>query len=256
LRTLGYYAFALQAAGSGSSQLPDELGTDLVSLIVRSSPLAKFVLVTLLVFSALSWAIVFYKWWQYRRADRQSTTFLDIFRKSAKFSEVQAVCRSLNESPLVGLFQAGYAELNLQLRQHGNPAAEPRPAAVAARPTLKSLEAVDRALLRASAIELERLESRVPFLATTASVTPFIGLFGTVWGIMTAFQRIGAAGATSLGVVAPGIAEALIATAGGLAAAIPAVFFYNAFTTRVKKFATEMDDFSLEFLNISERNFT
>ncbi|MBI2223115.1 MAG: MotA/TolQ/ExbB proton channel family protein [Acidobacteria bacterium] len=231
----------------------------MLGLVLRSSPLAKVVLISLFVFSALSWAIVLYKYWQYRRADRHSSSFLDIFRKSAKFSEVQAVCRTLNDSPLVGLFQAGYAELNLQLRQqsHGAGAGhDVRPQPAAARPTLKSLDAVDRALLRASAIELEKLERRVPFLATTASITPFIGLFGTVWGIMTAFQRIGAAGATSLGVVAPGIAEALIATAAGLAAAIPAVYFYNAFTNRVKKFATEMDDFALEFLNIAERNFT
>ena len=258
MRTVGYYAFALQAAGSGLSQTPEELSTDILGLVIRSSPLAKVVLISLFVFSALSWAIVLYKFWQYRRADRHSSSFIDIFRKSAKFSEVQAVCRTLNDSPLVGLFQAGYAELNLQLRQaHGAGAgADARPQAAGPRPTLKSLDAVDRALLRASAIELEKLERRVPFLATTASITPFIGLFGTVWGIMTAFQRIGAAGATSLGVVAPGIAEALIATAAGLAAAIPAVYFYNAFTNRVKKFATEMDDFALEFLNIAERNFT
>jgi biopolymer transport protein TolQ len=258
LRTFGDYAFALQqAAGSVLPAGGDEVPTDIVSLVARSSPLAKIVLLILLVFSALSWAIVLYKSWQYRRADRQSVSFLDVFRKSARFSEVQAVCASLKDSPLVGLFQAGYAELNSQLRHaggHNNP--EPKPVAAAPRPTLKSLDAVDRALLRASAIELEKLEHRVPFLATTASITPFIGLFGTVWGIMSAFQRIGAVGATSLGVVAPGIAEALIATAAGLFAAIPAVYFYNAFTNRVKAFATDMDDFSLEFLNIAERNFT
>jgi biopolymer transport protein TolQ len=121
---------------------------------------------------------------------------------------------------------------------------------------LKSLDAVDRALLRASTVELNRLERRVSFLATTASITPFIGLFGTVWGIMDSFQRIGVAGSSSLGVVAPGIAHALIATAAGLFAAIPAVYFYNHFTNRVKYFAGEMDDFALEFLNIAERNFT
>src|SRR5512134_4144059 len=117
------------------SQAPDEATTDLVSLILRSSPLSKFVLISLLVFSALSWAIVLYKWWQYGRAARHSSSFIDIFRKSAKFSEVQAVCPTLSESPLVGLFQAGYAELNLQLRQptHGNPG-EARPSAVANRP--------------------------------------------------------------------------------------------------------------------------
>ena len=168
---------------------------------------------------------------------------------------MQAVCRTLSASPLVGLFQAGYAELNSQLRsgEKADPASQ-QPAA--GRPTLKSLDAVDRALLRATTVEMTKLERRVPFLATTASITPFIGLFGTVWGIMTSFQGIGVAGSSSLAVVAPGIADALIATAAGLFAAIPAVYFYNHFTNRVKHFAAEMDDFSLEFLNISERNFT
>jgi biopolymer transport protein TolQ len=121
---------------------------------------------------------------------------------------------------------------------------------------LKSLAAVDRALLRASNVEVNKLERRITFLATTAAVTPFIGLFGTVFGIINAFQGIGASGSTSLDVVAPGIAAALVATAAGLAAAIPAVYFYNLLTQRVKTFATDMDDFTLEFLNIVERNFT
>jgi len=124
------------------------------------------------------------------------------------------------------------------------------------RPMLKSLEAVDRALIRAATTEVNKLERRLTFLATTASVTPFIGLFGTVVGITIAFQRIGATGQTNLAVVGPGISEALIATAAGLFAAIPAVIFYNYFVHRVKDFSAEMDDFSLEFLNIAERNFT
>ncbi len=167
---------------------------------------------------------------------------------------MHAVCRTLTESPLTGLFQAGYTELNTQLR--GGTSPESKPSQVAVRPTLKSLDAVDRSLLRATTVEMNRLEKWVPFLATTASITPFIGLFGTVWGIMDSFQRIGVAGSSSLGVVAPGIAHALIATAAGLFAAIPAVYFYNHFTNRVKYFSGEMDDFSLEFLNIAERNFT
>ena len=175
-----------------------------------------------------------------------------MFRRSTKFSEVQAVCKSLDGSPLVGIFQAGYAELTLQLRQ----AQGGSPDAAAARPTLKSLPAVDRALLRASSVEVNKLEKRLPFLATVASITPFIGLFGTVWGIMMSFQSIGAQGSTDLSVVGPGIAEALIATAVGLFDAIPAVYFYNHFSTKVKTYASEMDDFALEFLNISERNFT
>jgi biopolymer transport protein TolQ len=115
---------------------------------------------------------------------------------------------------------------------------------------------VDRALLRASVMEINKLEKHVAFLATAASVSPFIGLFGTVWGIMTSFEGIGQTGSTNLGVVAPGIAEALVATAAGLGAAIPAVWFYNLLTQRVKVFGSDMDDFSMEFLNISERNFT
>jgi len=235
--------------------VPEAQAQDVISLVVRSGPVAKAVLVILVLFSVISWAIVFVKWLEFARASRQTASFLEVFRRSAKFSEVQAVCKTLDKSPLVGLFQAGYAEINAQLR--GQPAGgEGRPGAAAPRHTLKSLEAVDRALLRAAASEVSRLERRIPFLATTASITPFIGLFGTVWGIMTSFQSIAATGATNLSIVAPGIAEALIATAAGLFSAIPAVYFYNWFTSRAKELATEMDDFSLEFLNICERNFT
>jgi len=155
-------------------------------------------------------------------------------------------------SPLAGVFQAGYTELNAQLRGAG----ESKPGAPAVRPTLKSLEAVDRALLRATTTEVAKLEHRIAFLATTASITPYIGLFGTVWGIMTSFIGIAGSGSTSLNIVAPGIAGALVATAAGLFAAIPAVFFYNDLTGRVKTFAAAIEDFSMEFLNIAERNFT
>ena len=257
LRTLGYVALALlQAQGEVAPE--SALGGDVLALVSRSSPISKVVLGILTLFSIASWGIILSKLWTFNRVARQSRTFLDIFRRSNKFSEVQAVCQSLSASPLVGMFQAGHAELNLQLRHAGIHAAAVggSPAAVPVRPTLKSVTAVDRALLRASTVELNKLEHRVPFLATTASITPFIGLFGTVWGIMSAFQGIASVGSTNLGVVAPGIAEALIATAGGLFAAIPAVYFYNVLTQRVKLFAAEMDDFALEFLNIAERNFT
>jgi len=254
LLTLGYVAFALQAQGLPGSGTG---GVDFVHLVADANWLAKSVLLILLLFSAVSWAIVFAKVAQFGRAQKQSDTFLQVFRKSTKFSEVQSICPSVPASPLVGIFQAGYAELNLQLRRDAPPKdAEGRPAAGAARPTLKSLDSLDRALLRATTVEVAKLEKHVPFLATTASITPFIGLFGTVVGIMVAFTRIGAEGSTSLAVVAPGIAEALIATAAGLFAAVPAVYFYNAFTGRVKEFASQMDDFALEFLNICERNFT
>jgi biopolymer transport protein TolQ len=260
LRTLGSFALALQQVEGGPGP-EGGLGGSVLALIQRSSLLAQVVLLILVLFSIASWAIILYKLWSFRRAERQTASFLDVFRRSSKFSEVQAVCRTLQSSPLVGIFQSGYTELNAQLRQASAPGSLPvgagsSPAATGTRPTLKSLAAVDRSLLRAATVEVNRLERRVPFLATTASITPFIGLFGTVWGIMTAFERIGALGSTNLAVVAPGIAEALIATAAGLFAAIPAVYFYNHFANRVKLFASEMDDFALEFLNIAERNFT
>jgi biopolymer transport protein TolQ len=225
---------------------------NIFSLLMGADPVVKGVLLVLVCFSAGAWGIIFYKRRQFRRSQKQTKAFLEVFRKSSRFAEVQGACGPLAESPLVGLFQAGYAELNAQLRGAG----EDKPGAPAARPTLKSLEAVDRALIRATTVEVAKLEHRVPFLATTASITPYIGLFGTVWGILRSFLGIAQAGATSLGVVAPGIAEALIATAAGLFAAIPAVYFYNDLTSQVKAAVNEMEDFSMEFLTIAERNFT
>jgi biopolymer transport protein TolQ len=237
--------------------LSDSTTSGLISRI-SSSWLSIVVLGALGFLSIWSWGIFLYKWWTFRRAAKQSAQFLDVFRRSNKFSEVQAVCRSLAESPLVGLFQAGYTELTTQLRLTAPPeiASGPNPRPAAGRPTLKSLPAVDRALLRAAAVEVNKLEKGVSVLATTASMSPFVGLFGTVWGIMGAFEKIGETGSTSLQAVGPGIADALVATAFGLAAAIPAVIFYNYLSQRTKIFASEMDDFAMEFLNIAERNFT
>jgi biopolymer transport protein TolQ len=257
LRTLGSLPLALlsQAPGGIASE---SSGTSIVGRVAHFTLVSKLALLSLGLLSVISWGIIFYKLWTFRRSERQSAQFLDVFRRSNKFSEVQAVCRSLGESPLVGLFQSGYAELTAQLRQNQGPdaAAPANPRGAAGRPTLKSLPAVDRALMRASVVEVNKLERHITFLATTASMAPFIGLFGTVWGIIAAFENIGRTGSTNLAVVAPGIAEALVATAAGLIAAIPAVYFYNALSNRVKLFASEMDDFAMEFLNICERNFT
>jgi biopolymer transport protein TolQ len=255
LHTLGSLVLALQVqdataplAGSG----------DVIRILRDTGPLNQAVLLLLVIFSVASWAIILHKTVSFRTSAGQTDKFLEVFRKSSKFSEVQAVCPTLPASPLVGVFQAGYAEMNAQFRITGAPAqpATGNPSTPAVRPTLKSLEAVDRALIRAATSEVNKLERRLTFLATTASVTPFIGLFGTVIGIMIAFGRIGATGSTNLAIVAPGISEALIATASGLFAAIPATFFYNHFTHQVKEFSATMDDFALEFLNIVERNFT
>jgi biopolymer transport protein TolQ len=252
LYTLGTLVLALQVqegapslAGSGN----------VIDILRDTGPVNLAVLAILVLLSVVSWAIILQKVLAYRVIARQTATFLDVFRRSAKFSEVQAVCPSLPASPLVGVFQAGYAELNAQFRITGT-ATPSNPGAPAPRPILKSLAAVDRALLRASAVEVNKLEKRVPFLATIASAAPFIGLFGTVWGILITFERIGVTGSTNLATVGPGISEALVATAAGLAAAIPAVMAYNHFTTKVKGFASDLDDFALEFLNIAERNFT
>jgi len=250
---------ALLLQGS-ETVVPTSGGSAFLEILASSSRISKIVLIILALFSIVSWGITFYKLWVFRRLRRQTATFLDVFRRSNKFSEVQAVCASLKDSPLVGLFQAGYAELTAQLRQNtpaaDAPALGSNPRTPAGRPTLKSLTAVDRALLRASVVEVNKLEHRVSFLATTAAITPFIGLFGTVVGILMAFEGIAQTGSTNLSVVARPIADALVATACGLVAAIPAVFYYNLLTQRVKLFASEMDDFAMEFLNIAERNFT
>jgi biopolymer transport protein TolQ len=249
LSAVAILALAIQSGVGESDSAGD---TDILSNLLNAGPVVKAVLVTLLLFSAVSWGIIVFKQLQFTRAAKQTRAFLDVFRRSSRFSEVHAACSGLSQSPLVGLFQSGYAELNAQLRSAG----DTRPGAPAGRPTLKSLEAVDRALIRASTSEAAKLEHRVAFLATTASITPYIGLFGTVWGIMTSFQQIGATGSSSLAAVAPGITEALVATAAGLFAAIPAVYFYNNLTSRVKATVTDMEDFSMEFLTIAERNFT
>jgi len=210
---------------------------------------ARVVLLVVLVLSLVSWAIIIYKFVVLRRAHSQSDTFLQVFRKSSKFSEVNSVCVQLRGSPLVGVFQAGYLEVNQQVRATGGNPAQ-------GKPTVKSLDSLSRSLIRAATVEGTRLERRLSFLATTASVSPFVGLFGTVWGIMDAFGDIGRAGSANLVVVAPGISEALITTAMGLLAAIPAAVFFNLFSSRIKVLNSMVDDFALEFLNIVERNFT
>ena len=231
--------------------MTDTGGANIVQLFLAAGWTAKAVLLILALFSFGSWAVIVGKLWSFSRADAHSGRFVTHFRKSRKFADVLGVCDQYPSSPLVGLFRAARAELDAQVKAGRDVAP-----ADSGRLFVKSLPAIERALERAAGVESNRLTRRLPFLATTASATPFIGLFGTVWGIMTSFQRIASVGSTSLGVVAPGIAEALIATAAGLFAAIPAVYFYNHFVAAVKELTAAMDDFALEFLNIAERNFT
>ncbi len=229
---------------------------DPLQLIADAGPVSTTVLLILLIFSLVSWAIIFSKWIVFRKAQAHSRSFLEVFRRSKKFSEVRSVCKQLHVSPLVGVFLSGYNELDYQLRarEKGNPQTSDGHDKEQARIT--NLESVARALVRAQNAEVMKLESRLGFLATTGSATPFIGLFGTVWGIMNAFRRIGVVQSANISVVAPGVSEALVATAAGLAAAIPAVIFYNYYLNYVRRLSTQMDDFALEYLTIIERNFT
>jgi len=215
-------------------------------LIANTGAVARIVLPILLVFSILSWAIILHKWQSFKSARRDSKEFLKVFRQSKKLSEIRTYSRSLKSSPLPEMFEAGYREIENQAVTSENPG----------KPRIRSLEAVHRALQIASSSELSRMEQRLTWLATTGAVTPFVGLFGTVWGIIDAFHGLGAAGTASLRSVAPGISEALITTAAGLFAAIPAVIAYNHLVQRVKEFGNLMDDFALEFLNMTERYFT
>jgi biopolymer transport protein TolQ len=189
---------------------------------------------------------------QLRRADQQSEKFMEAFHRSQRFSEVNALAGKLSASPLVGIFQAGYAEIDSQIKN----APEPERPGERKAYRITSITALQRSLARAEGIEIRGITRWTTFLATTAAATPFIGLFGTVWGIMAAFNDIALQGSTSIVAVAPGIAEALINTAAGLAAAIPALIAYNLFSHRIRQVKGRMDDFILEFLNLAERNFT
>ncbi len=220
--------------------------SDVGQLLINTGVVARIVLVILLFFSVLSWAIIFKKHRTFKAARRESREFLRIFRESKKLSEIRASCQSLKATPLTEVFMTGYREIESQAVYVENPG----------KPRIRSLEAVHRSLQIASSAELTRMEQWLTWLATTGGVTPFVGLFGTVWGIIDAFQGLGSGGVASLRSVAPGISEALITTAAGLFAAIPAVVAYNHFVQRLKEFGNLMDDFALEFLNMTERNFT
>jgi len=226
----------------------DTLTSGIVELVLHAGPIAKVVLLVLVVFSIVSWALIVEKWWQFRRVRRQTLDFLKVFREGRRASAVYGASKKFRESPLAHLYTAGYQEfagipdtVESMIEESDDGMTGDR------------LDMVQRALRRASGLEVARLERYLPFLATTASAAPFIGLFGTVWGIMSAFHGIGQQGSASLAVVAPGISEALIATAAGLGAAIPAVIGYNYFVNRVKHWATEMDGFTLDLLNVFSR---
>lgn len=207
------------------------VGGEILDLVAETGAVAKFVLVLLLVFSLVSWAIILSKWSVLRRARVQSGRFLRAFRKAQRLQDVATVSEQFRPSPLVGVFEGGFGEF----RRQG--------AGIA----------IQRAMQIANSEELTRFERSLPWLAITGAVTPFIGLFGTVWGIIDAFHGLGTAGAATLRAVAPGISEALITTAAGLAAAIPAVIAYNLIGASIRELAARGDDFALEMMNAIER---
>jgi biopolymer transport protein TolQ len=219
-----------------------------VAIILGAGIIVKLVLLLLLSFSVVSWAIILFKFVQVQRAKNESERFMDFFWKSKRFDAIASQVDRFANSPLTVLFNEGYSELKKVVET------ESKGDVTALSTDLGGVENVSRALRRATNSEITRLEKYLTFLATTGSTSPFIGLFGTVWGIMTAFEGIGKTGSASLAVVAPGIAEALIATAIGLVAAIPAVMAYNHFQHKIRVLINEMDSFTTEFLNIVQRN--
>ncbi|HTM38273.1 MAG TPA: MotA/TolQ/ExbB proton channel family protein [Terriglobales bacterium] len=214
------------------------VGGDIVDLVRETGAVAQAVLLTLLAFSLVSWAIILSRWSLLRRARVQSGRFLRAFRRAQRLQDMNAVAEQFRPSPLVGVFQSGFREFERQVGTSGG---------------LRNPLAVQRAMQISSSEEMTRFERNLPWLAITAAVTPFVGLFGTVWGIIDAFHGLGTSGAATLRAVAPGISEALITTAAGLVAAIPAVIAYNLIGGSLRDFAARCDDFSLEMLNAIER---
>lgn len=218
--------------------LPADLS--LWDLVQSLRPVPIAVIAILILFSLYSWTIVFSKGSIFSRARRDNRNFLRAFRKAANLQAVAMASEQFSTAPLVAVFDFGYGEIERQVKQRGS---------------LVNKSSVERSLQLGISEEVTKLEQNMNWLATVATVSPFIGLFGTVWGIIDAFQGLGNAGSASLRAVAPGISEALITTAIGLAAAIPAAIFYNIYGTRIKEIGTRMEDFAIEFQNMAERDF-
>jgi biopolymer transport protein TolQ len=216
------------------------LDVDLWEMVKTTDPIPLTVMGILLMFSLFSITIILSKLVGFSRARAANRSFLKAFRKGPHLQAVSDVLEQYRKAPLAVVFDFGYSEMTRQLN---------------ARSAITNKISLERNLQLAISEGLMRLERNMTWLATTATVTPFIGLFGTVWGIIDAFQQLGLTGSTSMRAVGPGIAHALVATAMGLAAAIPAAIFYNYFGHVIKEMGQRMEDFSLEFLNITERNF-
>jgi biopolymer transport protein TolQ len=213
---------------------------NILQMVQQNGPFEIAVLAILALFSIFSWTVIFSKWQSFRGARNTNARFLRAFRKSTGLEAVMVASEQYRPSPLVSVFDFGYEEVERQVKSKG---------------TLTNRTALERSLQLGVSEELAKLERNMSWLATTASVSPFIGLLGTVAGIITAFEGLGTQGATSLSAIAPGISEALVATAFGLVAAIPAAIFYNFFSHKIREMGARMDDFGMEFLNMAERTF-
>lgn len=216
------------------------LQVTVTDLVRNAKPVSATVMVILLVLSLVSWTIVFAKWRELRNGRDRNRGFLRGFRQTQSLQDAFTVSQQHSKAPLNSVFAFGYNEVDRQVRQRG---------------TLINRAALERSLQLGVSEEIARLERNMNWLATVATITPFIGLFGTVWGIIDAFNALGTVGSASLRAVAPGIADALFATALGLAAAIPAAIFYNYFGNVLKEMGARMEDFSLEFLNLAEATY-
>jgi biopolymer transport protein TolQ len=227
-----------------NSTAPQVAQMGILDLVSQSGPMAKLVLFSLLAVSVLSWALIFMKMRQLKSAGKENTQFLNVFWHGKSIEEIFGKADKYSRSPVAAVFKSGVKELKKVSGADGR--------------GLDSLgiENVSRSLNRATAAEVSMMEKHLGWLATTASAAPFVGLFGTVWGIMNSFQSIGATGAANLAVVAPGISEALVTTATGIGAAIPAVIAYNAFANQIRRLAVDMECFSQDFLNIVQRSAT
>jgi biopolymer transport protein TolQ len=242
------YLWTLQLLVQDGLPAPQQHG--ILDLVRGSGPVVQSILYLLILFSVASWGIIAQKYRQIRRAKRESEKFIEIFWERRNLSSIHDASRELSASPVAQVFRSGYEELVRVSRSKKE--ASPGENMTT---ELTGVDNVSRAMKRASSVEITKLEKYCSFLATTASSAPFVGLFGTVWGIMNAFRGLSVTHSSSIQAVAPGIAEALIATAVGLAAAIPALMAYNHFVQQIKVLAVEMDNFSQEFLNIAERHF-
>jgi biopolymer transport protein TolQ len=238
-----------------SADIGNRFHGNVFDMILASGPMVQFVLLILFLFSVISWAVIFMKYRTIKKSKRENDMFLDMYMESNRLSAIFPESKKFRHSTIAEVFRSGYIELGKTTKVKKDVSPDGENTGDLLYMEMKGLDNVERALNRACNSETTKLESALGFLATTGSACPFIGLFGTVWGVMNAFRGIGAKGAASLAVVAPGISEALIATAAGLAAAIPAVIFYNYYTNQIKTVIVETDNFASEFLNIIERYY-